>query len=477
MAKKVSAPKSNLVSVVSFVTLLLILVSVFVMSGSFADFVTTVTKTKASRANPKVSETFADAFNDGKINEEKWTVTKTDGASVAETTGDNLRFTVSEGNVEGKVRSATLTFKELLKTSGDFRAVAVVYKPTVTGEGTGVTALRFSSKGSDDDEAAVVRWLVNGTSSKIVFRVNGADGKRMETEHADVKSNVAILRLDRINKKYRAFYKVGNDPSGDVGWMPLGNEQDISLGNEGRISLATHNGGVNGKFPKVIGRVDQLNISWEGEPSTKDSFSDAFADGNLGKLWKITRSDGAQVYENKQDNLMMSLPTGPIQNKGRYAVLTRQQPVVPEGKEFGLQTRMYKPVVVGEGTGYAGIRFISGGTVDDEAASLRWVVGKDLSRMVFVVRSPDGTLAEKATVNVPVTLKAATMRLTRVGNAYRGWYRTGDADTEWIAVGSEVSTNFGANGKVSLIVHNANTPGKYPRVIGRFDQASGSVEK
>jgi hypothetical protein len=468
---------ANLVSVVSFITLLLILVSVFVMSGSFADFVTTVTKTKASRANPKVSESFADAFNDGKINEGKWTVTKTEGVTVVETTGDNLRFNIAEGNVGGKVRSGSIIFNELFKTSGDFRAVAVVYKPIVTGEGTGTTALRFSSKGSDDDEAAAVRWQASGTGSKIVFLVNGANGKRMETEQVEVKSNVAVLRLDRINKKYRAFYKVGNDLSGDTGWIPLGNEQDISLGNEGRFSLATHNTGANGKYPKVAGRIDQVNISWEGEPSTKNSFSDAFADGNLGKLWKVTRSDGAQIYENKQDNLIMSLPTGPIQNKGRYAVINRAQPVIPEGKEFALQSRMYKPVVVGEGTGYAGIRFVSEGNADDEAASLRWVVGKELSRMVFVVKNPDGTLAEKASVNVPVTLKAATLRLTRVGDSYRGWYRTGDADTEWVAVGSDTSANFGANGKVGLMVQNANTPGKYPRVIGRFDQVSGSVAR
>ncbi len=477
MAKKVVAPKSNLVSVVSFVTLLLILVSVFVMSGSFADFVTTVTKTKASRANPKVSESFVDAFNDGKINEEKWSVGKTDGANVIETAKDNLRFDISEGNVGGKVKGASLTFKELFKDSGDFRAYAVVYKPTVTGEGTGVTALRFSSKGTDDDEAAVVRWQVSSSNSKVMFFVNGPNGTRIETEQKDVNSNIAILRLERINKKYRAFYKLGADATGDAGWIPLGSEQAISLGNEGRISLGSNNVGANGKFPKVVGRIDQINIAWEGEPSTRNGFSDAFADGNLGKQWKVTRSDGAQVYENKNDNLIMSLPTGPIQNKGRYAVVTRTQPVIPEGKEFALQTRMFKPVVVGEGSGYAGIRFVSGGKADDEAASLRWVVGKDISRMVFVVRSPDGTLAEKATVNVPVTLKAATLRLTRVGNSYRGWYRTGDADTDWVAIGSETSANFGANGTVALMVSNANTPNKYPRVVGRFDQASGSVEK
>lgn len=477
MAKKSSPASLNLVSVVSFVTLLLILVSVFVLSGSFSDLVTTINKSKASQANPKITESFMDPFKDGTINTDAWAVAKTEGVAVVETAADNLRIDVSEGNSSGKVKAGTLTYKELFKGSGDFRAVAVVYKPVVTGEGTGITAIRFSSKGEDDDEAAVVRWQVSKDSSKISFFVNGADGKRMETQQAEVKSNIAILRLDRINKRYRAFYKLGNDVTGDKNWIALGKEADASLGNEGRISITTHNGGVAGKFPKVVGRLDQVAISWEGDPATKKSFSDAFANGNIGANWKVSRTDGAQVYENTNDNLIMSLPSGALNGKGRYAILTRTQPLVPEGKEFALQAKIYKPAVIGEGTGYSGLRFVSAGTVDDEAAVVRWVAGKNISKMVFAVRAPDGTLAERASVDVPATLKSATLRLTRVGNSYRGWYRTGDADTDWVAIGSEASTNFGANGAVGLVVSNAGMPGKYPRVVGRFDTVNGSVAK
>jgi len=477
MAKKSSPARLNLLSIVSFITLLLILVSVFVLSGSFSDLVTTINKSKASQAKPKVTESFMDPFKDGVVDADKWAVSKTEGASVVETTADNLRFNVAEGNAGGKVKAGTLTYKELFKNNGDFIARGVVYKPIVTGEGMGITALRFSSKGEDDDEAAVVRWQVTKDSSKITFLVNGADGKRMQTQQVEVKSNIAVLRLDRINKRYRAYYKVGRDLTADTNWIALGNEVDASLGNEGRISIATHNGGVDGKYPKVVGRLDQFHIAWEGDPSTKKSFSDAFANGNIGAAWKVSRTDGAQVYENKNDNLIMSMPSGVVNNKARHAILTRTQPVVPQGKDFALQATMYKPVVVGEGTGYAGLRFVSAGSVDDEAAVVRWVAGKDVSRMVFVIRAPDGTLAEQASVNVPVGLKAATLRLTRVGDSYRGWYRTGDADTDWVAIGTEKSTNFGANGTVSLIVSNAGAPNKNPRVIGRFDTVSGSVTK
>jgi len=380
MAKKPSAAKRNLLSVVSFITLLLILVSVFILSGSFSDIVTTIAKSKASRANPKITQSFVDAFKDGVINDDKWTISKTDGVSVTETTADNLRFVVNEGSVDGKVKAGTLVLKELLKDNGDFRAVAVVYKPVVTGEGTGVTAIRFSSKGTDDDEAAVVRWQVNGTSSKIIFLVNGADGKRMETQAVDIKSNIAVLRLDRINKKYRAFYKVGRDTSGDTNWVALGAEADASLGNEGRVSITTHNAGVGGKFPKVIGRMDQFGLSWEGDPSTQTRFSDSFADGALGKNWKVTMSQGAQVYENKNDNLIMSLTSGGINGKPRSARAVRVTPQVPEHKDFTMNTSLYKPTVVGAGQGMSGLGFVSTGNIDDEAAMVRWVMSVNTVR-------------------------------------------------------------------------------------------------
>ena len=56
MAKKESSSRFNVVSVVSFVTLLVILVSVFI-ERKFSDLITTITKSKASQANPRITET------------------------------------------------------------------------------------------------------------------------------------------------------------------------------------------------------------------------------------------------------------------------------------------------------------------------------------------------------------------------------------------------------------------------------------
>lgn len=480
MVKKTSASKLNLVSVVSFVTLLVILVTVFVLSGSFSDLVTTITKPKASQANVHVTESFTDAFKDGVINEEKWSVAKTDGATVVETTADNLRFDIAAGNVNNKARSGSLTFKELFKDNGDFRAVAVVYKPIVTGEGMGATTIRFSSKGSDDDEAAGVQWRVNGTSSKIVFFVNGADGSRMETNQASINSNIAVLRLDRINKKYRAFYKPGRDLSADTDWISLGNEANATLGNEGRISIVTNNTGSNDKFPKVLGRLDQFSVGWEGAPSTatRIGFSDAFADGVMGKNWKVYKNDGVMVYENKNDNLIMSLTSGSVSGKPRYARVVRSTPVVPEHKDFAFNTTLFKPTVVGEGQGFSGLGFVSTGNVDDEAATIKWVVsGTTVSKLVFVIRAPDGSLAEQASVNLDAKLKQLTLRLVRTGDRYTAQYKTGDSDADLIVIGRDTSSSFGAAGHVMLMDSNVGAAGKFPRVVGRFDGVNGSVAK
>ena len=478
MAKKTSSSKRNMLSVVSFITLLVILVSVFVLSGSFSDLITTITKSKASQANVKITQSFADPFKDGSINTEKWIVTKSDGVSVTETTADNLRFDIPAGAINNKPRSGNMTFKELLKDNGDFRAMAVVYRPIVTGEGTGTTGIRFSSKGADDDEAAVVRWQVNGTNSKAVFVVLGADGTRMESDQSNVTGNVAILRLERINKKYRAFYKLGKDFTADTDWIRLGSESNATLGNEGTVSVFTHNAGVSGKFPKVVGRMDQFILGWEGAPKTSIGFSDAFANGTLGKNWKVYKTDGAQVYENANDNLIMSLTSGALNGKARHAQIVRTSPVVPEDKNFAFNTILFKPTVVGEGSGLAAMGFVSTGSVDDEAAQIRWVVsGTTVSKLVFLVRAPDGSLAEQTGVNLDTKVKQLTLRLVRNGNKYAAFYRIGDSDADFVKIGADTSSNFGAAGHVMLMVNNMGAGSKFPRVVGRFDSVSGNVSK
>ena len=481
MAKKNS---SNISTVVWVTTLIIVLVSVFVLSGNFSSLVTTISKSKASLSNPRLTKRFSDAFKADTINEQEWLITKSGDVSVSQTSANNLRMDIPAGKQNNIPKSAAVTFKQLFDSKADFRAVTVLYRPIVTGEGMGMSGIRFASKGKENDEGATLQWRVSGAKSIVSFIVRGADGKKLESQQDELNSNVAILRIDRVNKRYRAFYKPGSDLTGDTGWTQLGTEWDATLGSEGTVAIFASNTGSQDKYPKVVGRFDQANISWEDTsvlPST-GSFSDAFANGNVGKTWKIGGSDGIQIYENPNDNLIMPVLSGPNGKKPRYSTLTRNEPIIATGKNFTFRAFMFKPTVVtsSAGTGFVGLRFYSTDALDEEGATVKWVVGKELvngieipvNKLAFVVRGTD-----TQSINFPSNASKITVQLARVGNVYKAWYRTGDNDTDWVLIGHEQTGNFDAHGKVGLIVSNAGISGKFPRVVGRFDQVSGSVQK
>jgi hypothetical protein len=473
MASQKSSVKLS--SLLSVITISIVFVSVFVLSGAFSSIVTTISKSKASQANPKLTEGFSDAFKDENVNADKWTKAASTGVTVGETAGNNLRINIPAGNQDNKAKAGSLTFNELFPDKGDFRVVAVVYRPIVTGEGAGVSGIRFTSQGEDNDEGVALQWVVNGTNSTASFIVRGKDGKKLDSEQKQLVSNVAVLRLERINKRYRAYVKPGADTSGDTGWVQLGAESDAQLGEQGRVRLFTNNAGIAGKFPQVVGRFDQAAIRWEGAPSQTSAINDSFANGVLAQSWNVARADGTMIYENANDNLIMSMPSGALNNKTRYAFLNRINPTIAQGKGFSLRARMYKPTVVGDGIGYVGLRFVSAGNVDDEAASVRWVVGNGTSKVVFSVRNTDGTVLETASANLDANIKQLTIGLTRSGNQYKGSYRRGDNDTDWVEIGAKEGATLGAGGVVGLMVSNTGTAGKYPRVVGRIDQVAGSV--
>ncbi len=478
MAFSTSKKPSTGTLFVTFIVLFILAVSALVLSGNFASIATPfapLLKPFASSNQPKITEHFTDAFKTDTINTEKWIVNKSGNTQVVQTAANNLRIDIPEGSVDGKAKGGNLTFKEKFKENGDFRVVAVLYRPVVTGEGVGATGIRFASAGSADDEGAVIRWQVKGATSKVVFAVTAADGTKLESQADDLPTNIAVLRLERINKKYRAYYKVGRDVSGDVAWKQLGQEQHSTLGNEGRVILFTHNTGGDAKFPKVVGRFDTVNIGWEGEPATDIRFSDAFANGVLGKQWRVKGTTGATARETQADNLVFTVPAGAVSGKPGYMRATRKSPTVGSDKDFAFQTVMFKPTITGEGRGAAGISFNSATSVDDEAAQVKWVVEGTMSKLVFVVRNPDGTLAERAEASV--TQNKLTVRLARRNDKYTASYRVGDSDSDFVRIGNEESAVFGANGFVGLFANNLGVGGKYPRVTARFDSVSGSVEK
>ncbi|MFH0749776.1 MAG: hypothetical protein V1917_02570 [Candidatus Gottesmanbacteria bacterium] len=453
-------------------------VSTLVISGNFASIVTPfapLIKLFASNNQPKLTQGFTDAFKADAINTDKWTVGKNGNASIVQTAYDNLRINIPAGNVSSAGKYGYLMFKERFDDKADFRIVGVLYRPIVTGDGSGTTGLRFSSSGSADDEGARIQWIVNGTASKVKFTVSAADGTILESKDADLSSTFAVFRLDRVNKTYRAYYKVDRDESDDAKWIRLGQEYNATLGNAGNVAIFTNNVGKDGKFPKVVGRFDTVRIRWEGEPSNRIEFYDGFSNQVVANKWNISVSSGATVIETPSNNLNLNVPAGAVESKPGRAVITRKEPIVKSDKDFYVQTAMYKPTVTGDGKGAAGLSFRSFTTVDDEAAQIRWVVTGSTSKLVFLVYNPDGTLGERAFVNVDKN--KLTLVLKRKGNKYTALYRIGDTDTDWIRIGKEENAVFGANGTVSLFTSNVGEAGKYPRVNARFDGVWGWVAK
>lgn len=430
---------------------------------------------RASGAGIQITERWVDPFNTGEIDKQKWKV-QTEAGAVVKQESDNLRMELPAGSA---TPSASLIFKELIKDRGDFKIVAVVYKPQVTGNGAGISGVRFASEGTDNQETATVRWRIAQGSSKVTFVVRGPDGRVMESETLDLAGDVALLRLDRINKEYTAYFKPGRDTSSDTNWRTLGTLRAPSLGKDGWISLFTTSSGTAASKPAVVGRFDQANVAWEGDPIDiqRANFHDAFSDGNLGRAWRVRARAGATAEERPSNNLVMTVPTGAVTGKPNVVIVRRDTPVAGQDKDFILQTVLFKPTVNGAGLGAAGLTFTSTGSEDDEAAKVFWRVGNNTSAVVFSVKNPDGTVADTAEVSIPAEERSITLRLVRNGKAYSAYYRTGDLDTEFVKVGSEKTAEFGSSGKASLFVSNMGANNQFPKVVGRFDQAFGSIVK
>lgn len=469
------------------ITLIAIIVlaggAMFLLNSKLATTSTEVAKSQASMATPKLTESYLDNFKTETINADKWSVNKSSDVLASQTAKNNLNITIPEGNQDGKPKTASILFKEHLKDNADFRAIAVLYRPIVTGTGGGVEGIRFSSKGGLNDEGAAIRWVVNGTSSKVSFTVAATDGTYLERKSVNLPTNVAVFRLERVNKAYRASYKLGNDLSSDSNWIILGEEENQALGADGYVSLFAHNGAVKNQFPKVTARFDTARVSWEGkpkQPSTRISYSDAFSNGNIGAKWKASATTGTAIVETKSDNLTMNVAAGSVKSKPRSGWVKRTEPAIRNDKDFAFNTIMYKPVVKGDGYGTSALSFQSATSVDDESAVVRWVVSEKekVSKLVFVVKAPDNTLLERATVDIKdVKANKLTLHLKRTGDKYAAAYRVGDGDADFISIGKEENGILGGDGRIVLSTSNTGIDNKFPQVIGRFDSISGWVGK
>lgn len=478
-----SMPKKSQFSFVKIAVPLLIagvsIAALVVISGNFTSIETPFApkiNPFATANQPKLTQNFADVFKAETINTEKWAIKTVGDAKIIQSNANNLRFDLPAGDAGGAPKAAHLTYKDEIDEKSDFQIISVMYKPQVTGTGAGVTGVKFNSSGSENDEGAMVQWVTNGGSSKVSFRVMGPDGSVIESEAETIESNMAVVKLERVNKKYRAYFKQGKDETGDVAWRPLGQERDSKLGKGGKVTLFTHNSGSGKNFPKVIGRFDSVRIAWEGAPNSSISFSDAFANGAVNRNWNVPSVPGTSVKESPADNLVINITNGAAGTTPKRAMLVRKDPIVTAKQGFTTQVSMNKPVVTGNGTGTAGIAFQTTGATNEESAQVYWSVTGGTSKLIFSVRSADGSLVERGSVDVK-DAKRLTLRLTRKEGSYLAHFRRVDNDTDFVQIGESAKVENAVDGRINLFASNTGIGAKFPAVIAKFDQVNGTVNQ
>ncbi len=446
---------------------------------------------QAASLTPKITRRVLDRFNEGEIDSTIWEtmkVTKGDSAKIvfAATSTDNLRITLPK---DKESSWAGLKYKPTLANLADFAFEIVLYRPTVTGEGSARTGLQFRSAGTENDETAGLFWEVTGgstTEDRIVFFVNDSTGKRRITKTQKISTKAAVLKLRRVDNTYDAYFKNGTDTSGDTPWQQLGlcdklDNCNKGLGKSGNLIIYTNNGIEKDKYPLAVSRVDMASIRWEDgkyESPVATSFSDAFANGVVSKKWTKAVSKDSTITETKADNLVMKLPDTNTAKETSYARVVRNSPTVGVEQNFGIVASMFKPVVSGRGTGWAALSFVSADAQNKESASVRWVVTGTESKLVFVVKNRKGEAVEK--VSAPITLNKVYVRLARTDTKYRAMYRAANDDSAWIDLGDAAEETLGENGKFMLSAGYTGLDGGPKTTTAatiRFDSVYGQLFK
>jgi hypothetical protein len=451
-----------------------LLIAFLVVAGIFAYVKTQAVPTDVMLVGQANSFSYMDRFGNGQIDKGEWKVVKTDGVTVTETATDNLRMTVPTGAVSGKARSGAVSFKEPVSDGQNFIFRTRLYKPVVSGAGVGKSGIRFSGNDGSEDEGVLVYWEVNGATSNIVFQVN-SQGKNVTTERVAVVGNQAELMVKRSDNEYSAAYRMNNFDD-DNPFEELGQPVESISESGGRVRLFTTNTGLNGAYPRVVSRFDQVTL--RSNTSTK-AVSDSFGgDGAVDtSKWVTSKRGDSTTIAKANGNLVMNLlaVAKPAGATGDLTVnMARVTSTVDVAKDKrGMATvELFKPRVVGDGTGVAGLLFTSDSAKNEESALVRWTVGKDGNRLVFLVRNGAGNVEERAAVNVPNKRGRLTVKLLHGDGQYKAMYRLGpgsDDDQDFKVLGSERAPKLGAKGSFALFAHQIPAGNTAPAVNAKFD--------
>lgn len=466
---KTSRKKTVMIALFLAITILsgLALVSVKLIANN----TTSPTSVQAdSNFQPNTNASFSDTFSDGKVNDDRWNDYKSfDKIQITETAADNLNILVPEGSSSGKARFGGVTLKEQIPT-GDFRATISLRKPSLKSSGAGIAGVSFSSSGTDDDESVRVYWRVDGTKSELVMTAKDSTGKLIESNKIPVEAAKVNLSLVRVDKKYVAQYSIGTDD--DRNFIKIGEVEDPKVGAAGKIRIFANNLGADGKFPKLVSRVDRVSLAWfDASKADKEVFSDTFTSGQINQEhWQVDTTDGTSVSQNQNDNLVMRISAGNQNNKVK-AVSLVSKTVVDDNKNMNVMTQMFKPVVTGEGTGRSGIQFLTKAQDNEGSSSIFWEVTGASSKLIFIVQGKQGKTLAREEVELANDINKVALRIARNKDGYIAMYKTNlkNDEGDWKRFSNRVITKATDKGNFRIFTSNVGRDKKYPEVRGRFD--------
>ncbi len=208
-------------------------------------------------------EVVSDSFTNGEINQNNWQVDTTDGTSVSQNQSDNLVMRITAGSQNNKVKAVSLVSKTVVDDNKNMNVTTQMFKPVVTGEGTGRSGMQFLTKAQDNEGSSSIFWEVTGNSSKLIFIVQGKKGKTLAREEVELASDVnkVALRISRNKDGYIAMYKdhLKND---EGGWKRFSNRVVTKATDKGNFRIFTSNVGRDKKYPEVRGRFDLFRVGY-----------------------------------------------------------------------------------------------------------------------------------------------------------------------------------------------------------------------
>lgn len=271
-SSKAKKPNQTLIIAALVILAVILAAPVVILSGSFRSLLSPTapdSEVAAAKNNPVTNTTFKDDFADGRIDTNNWSIIKIGSQSdedirITEKANEKLQMRVKMVTVEEGLRGI-LRFKPLMAANSDFSVKVELPRLESNEQGYGRAGVELVAA---DGQTRIVRVLRRRSPSEdvLVFRVKSPSGQDLDYQTTVPNANKVTLKLDRVNGKYRAFYKPGVDTEG-VPWTKIGGYKDdgeTSRADAGYLQLYAANSSPQGgtQNGRVVARFDDVKIQY-----------------------------------------------------------------------------------------------------------------------------------------------------------------------------------------------------------------------